>query len=105
MIAQFVQFESSLSDAEVLAVARKRLPDFQAIPELRQKFYLKLQTPDHYGGFYIWETREALARFRQSDLAKTIPDAYRITGAPDVGIHDILLPLRPDALPRTRAAV
>ena len=34
MIVQFVQFETALSEDEVLAVAKERLPQFQAIPGL-----------------------------------------------------------------------
>ncbi|MGR3320414.1 MAG: YdhR family protein [Pseudooceanicola sp.] len=93
MIVQFVQFESSLTEAEVLAVARERAPEFRDVPGLVQKFYLKLDKPDHFGGFYIWESREALMAFRESELAKTIPAAYRIIGAPDVDIHQMYFPL------------
>ena len=94
MIVQFVQFESSLSETEVRAVAEERLPQFRAIPTLVQKYYLKLARPNHYGGFYLWESAEALAQFRESDLARTIPPAYKIVGAPDVGIHQLMFPLR-----------
>jgi len=86
MIVQFVQFETSLSEKEVLAVAEERLPQFRAIPSLVQKYYLKLDKPDHYGGLYIWDSPEAMARYRDSDLAKSIPSAYKIVGAPDVRI-------------------
>lgn len=97
MIVQFVQFETTLSEEEVMAVAKERQPQFQAIPGLVQKYYLKLNKPNHYGGFYIWDSPESLAAFRASDLAKTIPAAYRVVGAPDVDIHELLFPLREDA--------
>ena len=94
MIAQFVQFRTSLSEIGALAVARERLPQFRAIPSLRQKYYLKASGPDRFCGFYIWESPEALAAFRASDLAKSIPDAYRVVGAPDVSTYELLFPLR-----------
>jgi hypothetical protein len=94
MIVQFVQFETSLSEKDVTAVARERLPQFRAIPSLVQKYYLKLDKPNRYGGFYIWESPEAMAAFRDSELAKTIPAAYQVVGAPDVGIHQLMFPLR-----------
>lgn len=99
MIVQFVQFESSLSEKEVRAVAEERLPQFRAIPALAQKYYLKLATPNHYGGFYIWESPEALAAFRKSELARTIPLAYKVVGAPDVGVHEVMFPLRGEVAP------
>ena len=94
MIVQFVQFETALSEDEVLAVAMERLPQFQAIPGLVQKYYLKLQKPNHFGGFYIWRSREDLMAFRESELAKTIPHAYQVVGAPDVDIAEMIVPLR-----------
>ncbi|QMU57399.1 MAG: hypothetical protein GKR98_03780 [Boseongicola sp.] len=94
MMIQFVQFETSLSDAEVRAVADARKPDFQAIPDLHQKYYLKLNAPNQYGGFYIWDSPSAMASFRDSELAKTIPAAYGIVGAPKVDIHELIMALR-----------
>jgi heme-degrading monooxygenase HmoA len=93
MIVQFVQFETSLSEEEVMAVAEARAPDYAAAPGLVQKFYLKLGKPNHYGGFMIWKSREALQAFRESELAKTIPASYKVIGAPDVDIHELLFPL------------
>jgi hypothetical protein len=94
MIVQFVQFETSLSEDEIMAVAEERAPEFRAIPDLVQKFYLKLDKPNHYGGFYIWKSLEAMQAFRQSELAKSIPAAYGVIGAPDVDVHELLFPLR-----------
>jgi hypothetical protein len=94
MIVQFVQFKTSLSEKEVLAVAEKRLPEFRAIPSLVQKYYLKLDKPNHYGGFYIWDSPEAMAKYRDSDLAKSIPSAYKIVGAPDIRVYEVVFPLR-----------
>ncbi len=94
MMIQFVQFQTSLSEAEVRAVATERLPEFRAIPTLVQKYYLKLGKPNHYGGFYIWDSPEAMAAYRDSDLAKTIASAYKVIGTPDIGIHELMFPLR-----------
>ncbi|WP_347310974.1 hypothetical protein [Defluviimonas sp. SAOS-178_SWC] len=94
MFMQFVQFETSLTEREVLNIAEARSPEFRALPSLVQKFYLKSAKPNHYGGLYLWDSAEAIAEFRQSDLAKTIPSVYKIVGAPNVGIHELLFPLR-----------
>jgi hypothetical protein len=90
MIVQLVQFETSLSEKEVLAIAKKRAPQFRAIPDLVQKFYLKLDKPNHYGGFYVWKSRAAMLAYRESELAKTIAAAYKVVGAPDVEVRDTL---------------
>ncbi|RYH09614.1 hypothetical protein [Tropicimonas sp. IMCC6043] len=105
MFVQFVQFETSLSEDEVMAVAEARAPQFRAIDGLVQKFYLKLNKPNHYGGFYVWKSREAMLAFRETELAKTIPAAYKVVAAPDIDIHEFLFALReegvfaPDAEP------
>jgi hypothetical protein len=94
MISQLIQFESSLSEEEVMAVAIERAPEFRAIPQLLQKYYLKFDQPNRYGGFYIWESPQALAEYRQSELARTIPSSYRIVGTPDITVSQVLFPLR-----------
>ena len=45
-------------------------------------------------GVYLWDSAESLAAFRESDLAKTIPDAYRVVEPPAVEVGDVLFPLR-----------
>ncbi|MCB1464273.1 MAG: hypothetical protein KDJ90_18070 [Nitratireductor sp.] len=94
MLAQLIKFQSSLTEEDVLAVAHARAPEFRAIPALLQKYYLKFDEPNIYGGFYIWDSAQALAEYRQSELARTIPASYRIAGAPQVTVSPILFPLR-----------
>lgn len=94
MLIQFVQFETRLPENDVLAVANERLPQFQALPGLRQKHYLKLNAPDSYGGFYMWDSAADMAAFRDSDLARTIPGDYGIVGKPRIDIHELLFSLR-----------
>jgi hypothetical protein len=94
MIVQFVRFETSLSDKEVTAIAQARAPQFRAMPDLIQKFYLKLDKPNHYGGFYVWKSWDAMLSFRKGDLARSIPTAYKVVGAPDIDVHAMLFPLR-----------
>lgn len=104
MIVQFVQFETSLTEDEVVAIAKERAPQFRAVPGLVQKLYLKLDKPNHYGGFHIWESREAMLAFRDSELARTIPKSYQVVAAPDVDIHELLFPLREEATFARQAA-
>ena len=94
MMIQLVQFETVQNFDEILKVAEKRKPEYAAIPALRQKYYLKLQKPNHYGGLMIWDSADDIAAFRDSDLAKTIGTSYGVTGAPDVSVYDVMFPLR-----------
>ena len=93
MILQIIKLKSNLPEDELLQRAKMREPQFQAIPGLLQKYYVKIG-PSQYGGIYVWENTEALNHYRHSDLAKSIPEAYEIVQAPNVEIMDILFQLR-----------
>ncbi|MDD9922105.1 MAG: YdhR family protein [Boseongicola sp.] len=93
-VVQFVRFESSLPREDVLAAANERRPMFEAMPGLVQKYYLELEEPNSYGGIYIWESKEAMAAFRETDIFKGIPAAYGIASLPQVDIIPVLFPLR-----------
>lgn len=94
MIIQIIKFESALSEDEVMAVAKERVPQFRKIPGLLQKYYVKLDRPNHYGGVYIWDSKESLSAYRESDLAASIPAAYKVIGKPGVEILNGLFQLR-----------
>jgi heme-degrading monooxygenase HmoA len=94
MIIQIIKFETSLSEAEVLAVANERADRFRALPGLLQKYYIALDQPNQYGGIYVWDSKESLSAYRESDLAASIPDAYKVKGEPKVETVDTLFRLR-----------
>lgn len=94
MILQMIKLKSKLSEEELLKKAKDRAPQFQAIPGLLQKYYVKTSVAGQYGGVYVWDSPESLQEFRASDLAKSIPEAYEIVEAPSVEIMDILFQLR-----------
>jgi len=94
MIILTVKFETDLSEDEVLAVAKERADQFRSLPGLIQKYYVKLDQPNQYGGVYIWDSVESLNSYRESDLASSIPAAYRVIGTPQVEILDTLFQLR-----------
>lgn len=94
MILQVIKLKSNLQEDELLRRAREREPQFKAIPGLLQKYYVKLDEPGQYGGVYVWDSPESLNAFKDSDLAKSIPEAYEIDGAPNVEIMNILFQLR-----------
>jgi heme-degrading monooxygenase HmoA len=89
-----VKFESALSEDEVLTIAKVRADQFRAMPGLVQKYYVKLKQPNQYGGIYIWDSVESLNSFRESDLAASIPSAYKVVGSPNIEILDGLFQLR-----------
>lgn len=100
MIAQFVQFETAMPAETLERVCLERFPQYEATPGLLQKYYLRLSRPNHYGGLMIWDGPEALARFRDGDLAKTIGSAYQVVGAPEIDVHHVMFTLRGDGAPK-----
>ena len=94
MILQIIRLKSSLSEEELLKKAREREPQFKAIPGLLQKYYVKMGNPGEFGGIYVWDSKESLQAYRASDLAASIPKAYKTIEAPDIETLDILFTLR-----------
>ncbi|UKM65385.1 YdhR family protein [Flavobacteriaceae bacterium GSB9] len=94
MVLQFVKLKSSLPEEELISKAKERKPEFKAIPGLLQKFYVKMKETGSYGGVYIWDNKESLIAFKDSDLAKSIPQAYKVVEEPNIEIMNILFKLR-----------
>lgn len=99
MIIQQVRFTSGLPEAEVVRVMEERAPEYEKVPGLIQKFYVKDIQTGAYAGIYLWDSLESLQRHRQSELVGTIAQAYRIQGAPRVEIYQVEKVLRPEQLP------
>jgi len=94
MILQIIKLKSNLPEEELLIKAKERESQFKDIPGLLQKYYVKTGQSGQYGGIYIWESQESLNAYRESDLAKSIPEAYEIIEAPSIEMMDILFQLR-----------
>ena len=94
MILQYVKLRTALSEDELLEIAHERAPQFRAIEGLVQKYYVRRDAPGEFGGVYIWDSAESLAAFRESDLARSIAEAYQVTEPPEVEISEVLFPLR-----------
>jgi heme-degrading monooxygenase HmoA len=96
MIMQFVRFRSGLSEDDVLKLMEARAPQYRELPGLLQKYYVRDNRNGGFGGIYIWKSEEALQEFRQSELARSIPEVFQVAGQPDVEQFDVLVVLRPE---------
>ena len=99
MIIQTVKFKSGLPDVEVRAMMENRAPQFRALQGLLQKYYGREGETGEHSGIYLWDGEESLRSFRSSELARSIPAAYRVVGQPRIETFEVLFPLR-TALPR-----
>ena len=69
MHVQVVNFNlKEMSVDEFHGVCDEVAPTFAAIPGLLAKVWLADEESNTYGGVYLWESREAMAEFAQSDL-------------------------------------
>ena len=93
-----VRFKSSLSLDEVMKVVKERAPEFRALAGLQQKYYLHDAASGEYAGLYLWESPQALAAYRDSELRATIAKAYKTQGEPRVEVYKVLMPLREEVV-------
>jgi heme-degrading monooxygenase HmoA len=96
MIVQLVKYKTGLSDAEAAKTIAQRASQYEALPGLRQKLYIREPGTGEYGGIYVWEDEDSMREFRESDLAATIPEAYRVEGDPRVEVFEVVSVLRPE---------
>lgn len=96
----FVRVKSGLDTKELERRLLERRPRFLEVPGLVQKIYGRDSATGDVCGIYFFENQAALAAFRETELAKTIPVAYE---AVDIRreVYDVLYPLRAERGPFT----
>lgn len=94
MILQMVKFETKLSFEDVLNVAQGRAPEFRKVLGLIQKYYVRASRPNQYAGVYIWDSADSMKKYRESDLAASIPQAYKVLAPPQIEVYEVAFSLR-----------
>lgn len=61
---------------------KERLPLFRDVKGLVQKYYAYDEATKEWAGIYLWDSEDALARYLESDLRKSIASAYELSEAP-----------------------
>lgn len=96
----FVRIKSDVDPEELERRALERRPEFRKIPGLVQKIYGRNDETGDWCGIYFFESKQALAAFRDTELAKTIPTAYEATEVRRE-VYELMYPLHPDRGPVT----
>jgi len=96
----YVRVKSDLDPEELERRVIERRPRFKEVTGLIQKIYARDDSTGDVCGIYFFEDQQALANFRQTELAKTIPSAYE---AKEVcrEVYEMLYPLYPERGPIT----
>ena len=94
----YVRIKSDVDLEELDRRMNERKPHFLEVPGLIQKIYGRDEATGDTCGIYFFESKQALAAFRESELAKTIPTAYEAT---DIRreVYNVLFPLKPEKGP------
>jgi heme-degrading monooxygenase HmoA len=93
-IILLVRFKSALSIEEFAKVAQERSAEFEALDGLQQKYYLQETSSGEYAGLYLWESPDALAEYRDSELRAIIAKAHQVQGEPQVIVYKVIKTLR-----------
>lgn len=91
-----VRFKSALAPDELERRYKQRMPEFQQLPGLLQKYYIHDQASGEWGGVYLWDSQASLDNYLASDLRKSIPETYEIVGTPRVEASAVIDVLRPE---------
>jgi Putative mono-oxygenase ydhR len=94
----FVRAKSNLDPAELDKRLLERRPRFLDVPGLVQKIYGRDESTGDVCGIYFFEDQDALSKYRETELAKTIPTAYEVTEI-RMETYEVLYPLHPDRGP------
>ena len=94
----FVRIKTDLGVDELERRLLERRPSFLEVPGLIQKIYGRDPGTGDACGIYFFESPEALASFRETELAKTIAGAYEATEVRRE-VFEVLCPLRSDVGP------
>ncbi len=94
----FVRAKSGLNEDELERRLLERKPRFYEVPGLLQKIYGRDRETGAFCGIYFFESQEALAAYRETELARTIPSAYEVIEF-RTEVYDLLYALRPEKGP------
>jgi heme-degrading monooxygenase HmoA len=77
-----ILFRSGLPQEEVVRNFKERANKYREVRGLVQKYYLHDESSGEFGGMYLFDSKENLEAFRNSDLAKSIGTAQRTPEPP-----------------------
>ena len=96
----YVRVKSALEPEELERRLLERRPRFKEVPGLLQKVYGRDPETGAVCGIYFFDSAESLARFKGSELAQTIVQAYEAVEVRRE-VYDVLYSLRPERGPMT----
>jgi heme-degrading monooxygenase HmoA len=96
MIIQLVRYKSGLPDEEVLEQFDARSGEYREVQGLLQKYYVRFPDTGEHGGVYVWDSEASLRHWRETDLAGTLAETYKVEDEPHSELLDVVLVLHPE---------
>ena len=87
-------FNLNLILKKINELYKKRTPEYEKLPGLIQKYYVKTEDGKRFGGIYVCDSKESMEKFRNSELAASIPNTYQFVGEPEKETYEVAFPLR-----------
>lgn len=89
-------FRSGLQREEGLTISAKRAEKYRQVKGLLQKLYVMDNSTGHVGAVFIFDSKENLEAFRNSDLAKSTSEAYKFLEPPTARVLEVFKVLYED---------
>jgi hypothetical protein len=99
VIIQLVRFASRLTYDEVMERFEARSDQYREVPGLLQKYYVHYPETDEYGGVYVWDSKDSLQKWRETNLSSTLAGTYQIKDEPHREMLDVMVVLHADRRP------
>jgi heme-degrading monooxygenase HmoA len=94
LVLTVVRFKAGLSDADVREKFAARGHEYERVPGLVEKLYVRYRDTGHFGAVYVWRDENALAAFERSDLGRTIAETYEVEGELESALADVIMVVR-----------
>jgi heme-degrading monooxygenase HmoA len=96
VIIQIVRYKSGLSHEGVAEQFETRAARYREVPGLIQKYYVHFTETGEHGGVYVWESLDSLQNWRETNLAESLEETYKVERPPHQELADVMLVLRTD---------
>lgn len=94
----YARIRSDLEQGEFDRRLLERRPRFQDVPGLIQKIYGRDPETNDVCGVYFFDSLQSLTQFKESELARSIPQAYEAVNVRRE-VYEVLSELRSDVGP------
>jgi heme-degrading monooxygenase HmoA len=89
-----VRFKYNLTLEQLKEIVKTRAPEFEALSDLKQKYFLQDIATGEYASLFIWETLHDFEEYRESELRATTAKAYQAQRQPNIEVYKVFKVLR-----------